>query len=53
MLNYVIPDLTKEGAISSLNRLIEYVENKPETTAAIRQALQEDLSQLNRFIAQR
>ena len=53
LLTYVIPELTREGAINSLNTLISYVEDKPETSDAIRQAMQEDLSQLQRFRGQR
>ena len=52
-LTYVIPELTREGAINSLNTLISYVDDKPQTSAAMKQAMQEDLSQLQRFRGQR
>jgi len=52
MLNNAIGDLTRDGAINSLNSLIESLENDPNTTLAIKTAMREDLSQLQRFLGQ-
>ncbi len=52
MVHNAIGDLTRDGAINSLNSLIESLENDPNTTLAIKTAMREDLSQLQRFLGQ-
>jgi len=49
LLNYVIPELTKDGAINSLNTLISDFKNRPDTSESIKKAMQEDMDQLRRF----
>ena len=53
MLNYAVPDLTKDGVINSINALISYLDEQPETSVEIKEALQIDLRQLQRYTGYR